>query len=51
MRTIHKAALTALLRILVRVVPTVILAVTLPGEGFTQSVVTLEHILRTVTSS
>lgn len=43
--------LTALFRILVRVVPTVVLPVTLPGEGFTQSVVTLELIQRAVTSS
>lgn len=51
MSAIHKAALTALFRILVRVVPTVILPVTLPGEGFTQSVVTLELIHRAVTPS
>lgn len=46
-----KAALTALFRVLVRVVSTVVLAVTLPGEGFTQSVVTLELIHRAVTHS
>lgn len=43
--------LPALLGVLVRVVPTVILSVTLPGEGFTQSVVTLELIQRAVTPS
>lgn len=42
--------LPALFRILIRVVPTIILPVTLPGEWFTQSVVTLELIQRAVTS-
>ena len=51
MCAIHTAALTALLGILVRVVPTVVLPVTLPGERFTQSVVALELIQRAVTPS
>lgn len=46
-----QTALTALFRILVRVVPTVILPITLPGEGLAQSVVTLELIDRAVTPS
>lgn len=41
----------ALFRILVRVVPTVVFTVTLPCEGFTQRVVTLELIQRAVTPS
>lgn len=48
---IHKAALTALFGILVRVVPTVVFPITLPCMGFTQSVVTLELIQRAVTPS
>lgn len=36
--------LTALLWVLIRVVSTVVLSVTLPGQGLTQSVVTLELI-------
>lgn len=43
--------LPALFGILIRVVSTVILPVTLPGEGFTQSVVTLEFIQRAETPS
>lgn len=48
---IHDTALTAFLRILIRVVPAVILPVALPGERFTQGVVTLEFILRALTLS
>lgn len=51
MCVIDEAALTALLGVLVRVVPAVVLSVTLPGEGFTQSVVTLELVQRAVTPS
>lgn len=39
-----RSLLTALVRILVRVVSTVVLAVTLPGQRLTQRVVTLEVI-------
>lgn len=51
MCVIHEAALTAHFWILIGVVPTVVLPVTLPGEGFTQSVVTLELIRGAVTPS
>lgn len=39
-----KNALTAFFWDLVRVIPTVIFSITLPGQWFTQSVVTLEVI-------
>lgn len=39
-----RSLLTALVRILVRVVSTVVLAVTLPGQRLTQRVVTLEVV-------
>lgn len=45
------AKLTAFFGFLIRVVPTVILSITLPGEGLAQSVVTLELIQRAVTAS
>lgn len=46
-----RAALTALVGVLVRVVSAVVLSVTPPGQRFTQSVVTLEFIQRAVTTS
>lgn len=45
------SARTALLGVLIGVVATVVLAVALPGQRFTQSVVTLELVRRTVTFS
>lgn len=45
------AGLTAFFGVLIRVVPTVILSITLPGEGLAQSVVTLVLIQRAVTAS
>lgn len=36
--------LTALVRVLVRVVSTVVLSITFPGQGLTQRVVTLEVV-------
>lgn len=42
--------LTTLFRILIRVVTAVVLAVTLPAQGFTESVVALELILGAVSA-
>lgn len=39
-----RSLLTALVRILVRVVSTVVLSITFPGQGLTQRVVTLEVV-------
>lgn len=44
------AILTTLLWVLIRVVSTIVLAVTLPAQGFTEGVVTLELIWWTVST-
>lgn len=51
MCAIHEAALTALIWFLIRVVSTVVLSITRPGEGFTQSIVALELVMVAVTLS
>lgn len=44
----EKKTLTALLRVLIRVISTVILPITLPGQWLTQSVITLELLMGAV---